>query len=324
MNRRHALAAIASVLIWPSLVSAQQAGRAPVVGLLITHPPLNDIVVDYLRQGLQSYGYEDGRNIKIEVRTALGQLDRVPALADELVRLPVDIIVVVNDISVRAVMKATQTIPIVLVGFVNDPLAMGWIESYRRSGSNLTGVFSVDMSLGPKRLEILKEALPHVSRIAVLWDPVFGKRELEEIQGAALLLGVELIPIEVRHAQDLESALKATRQKKAAAAIITWSPVFWVQRNRVAAIYREAGLPIISSMFALTEAGGLLSYGSDSLHNWARAAYYIDRLLKGAKPAELPVEQPLRFKLMVNMKTANALGVKIPQSILLRADEVIR
>jgi putative ABC transport system substrate-binding protein len=293
------------------------------MGLLITHPPVNDLVVDLLRMGLRQFGYEDGKNIKVEVRSALDRLERVPSLAQELVELRVDVIVVVNEIAVRAVTQATRTIPIVLVGYTNDPLTSGWIESYRRPGGNLTGVFAVDLSLGAKRLEILKEALPGISRVALLWDPTFGRRELDEIQAAARPLGVELFPIEVQRAEDLAAALAATRQKKIAGVILAWSPVFWVHRARVAALYQEAALPAISAMSQLGEAGVLLSYGSDNRYNWARAAYFIDRLLNGARAAELPVEQASRIKLVVNLKTAKALGITIPQSILLRADEVI-
>ncbi len=325
MNRRTVLRILAlSLAAAAARVGAKQSGQLPVIGLLITHPPVDDVVVDLFRAGLREYQYEDGKNCKLEVRTALGQLERVPALAEELVRLPVDVIVVVNEVAVRAVMQATRTIPIILVGYINEPVATGWIESSRRPGGNLTGVFSVDLSLGAKRLEILKEAVPGVSRVAVLWDPAFGKRELDDIEDAARSLDLELVPIEVRGAEDLVTALKTTRQNKAGAAILTWSPVFWVQRDRMAAIYRDAALPVISPMTTVAEAEGLLSYGSDNAYNWVRAAHFIKRLLNGAKASELPVEQAMRIKLMVNLKTADALGITIPQSILVRADEVIR
>jgi len=325
MNRRMALRILALGLAAVSArVGAQQSGRVPVIGLLITHPPVDDVVVDMLRSGLREFGYEDGKNCMIEVRSALGQLDRVPVLAQELVDHPADVIVIVNEVAARAVMEATRTIPVVVVGYINEPVSMGWIESYRRPGDNLTGVFAVDLSLGPKRLEILKEAIPELSRVAVLWDPAFGKREFDDIGIAARSLGLELVPVEVRRADDLLTALETIRREKAGAAILTWSPVFWVQRARVGAIYREAAVPVISPMSVVAEAGGLLSYGSDNAYNWVRAAYFIDRLLKGAKAAEMPIEQAMRIKLTVNLRTADTLGVTIPQSILIRADEVIR
>jgi putative ABC transport system substrate-binding protein len=323
MKRRTALAALASALVWPAATLAQQE-RMPVVGLLITHPPANDLVVDLLRQGLRQYGYEDGRNVRVEVRTALGRIERVPALAEELVRLPADVIVVVNEIAVRAVAQATDAIPIVLVGYTSDPVAMGWVESYRQPGGNLTGVFAVDMSLAAKRLEVLKETLPGVSRVAMFWDPAFGRREVEETQIAARSLGIELDLIEVRRTEDLAPSLRAARRKKAGALILGWSPVFWVSRREVGALYREAGFPAITAMTHVAEAGVLLSYGSDNAYNWVRAASFVDRILRGARAADLPIEQASRIRLVVNLKTAKALGITIPQSILLRADEVIR
>jgi putative ABC transport system substrate-binding protein len=323
MKRRTALAALASMLVWPAATLAQQE-RMPVVGLLITHPPANDLVVDLLRQGLRQYGYEDGRNVRVEVRTALGRIERVPALAEELVRLPADVIVVVNEIATRAVTQATRTIPIVLVGYTSDPVAMGWVESYRQPGGNLTGVFAVDISLAAKRLEVLKETLPGVSRVAMFWDPAFGRREVEETQIAARSLGIELDLIEVRRAEDLAPSLRAARQKKAGALILGWSPVFWVSRREVGALYREAGFPAITAGTHGAEAGVLLSYGSDNAYNWVRAASFVDRILRGARAADLPIEQASRIRLVVNLKTAKALGITIPQSILLRADEVIR
>jgi putative ABC transport system substrate-binding protein len=324
MNRRQALTVLASALLWPAVASAQQAGRVPVVGLLITHPPLDDIVVDYLRAGLRKYGYEDGRNVRLEVRSALGRLERVPALAKELVRLQVDVIVVVNEIAVRAVMQATRTIPIVLVGYINEPVSAGWIESYRRPGGNLTGYFAVDLSLGAKRLEILKEALPGVARVVVLWDPAFGRRELDDIQDASRSLDLDLIPIEVRNGEDLMMARNTAEREKAGAALLAWSPLFWVLRDHVSPLFRDVGIPVISPCYQNTVSGGLLSYGSDLPYNWGRAADFVARLLKGAKAAEMPVEQAMRIKFAVSTKTAKALGLTIPQSILVRADEVIR
>jgi putative ABC transport system substrate-binding protein len=324
MNRRMALRILAlSLAAAATRVGAQQSGRIPVVGLIITHPPVDDLVVDYLRRGLQKHGYEDGKNVRLEVRTALGRLERVPALADELVRLPVDVVVVANERALRAVMQATTTIPIVTIGLINDPVDQGWIESYRRPGGNVTGVFAVDLSLGAKRLEILKETLPGIVRVAVLWNSAFGRLELDDIHGAARLLNLELVPIDVRSAQDLVPAIETVKQKKAGAVMLAWSPVFWVQRERLLALCRDASLPVFSHFAQVTRIGGLLSYGSDNVYNWGRAAYFIDRLLKGAIAAEIPVEQASTFKFVVNLKTAETLGITIPRSILLRADEVV-
>ena len=269
------------------------------------------------------FDYEDGKNIKLEVRTALGKLDRVPMLVEELIRLPVDVLVVVNEVALHAAKQATRTIPIVMLGFIDDPVALGFIESYRRPGGNITGVFNVNAALSAKRLEILKETLPNLSHAAVLWD-AFSKRQLDELQGAAHTLGIRLDLMEVTDANGLDGAFKSAKARKAGAVIMNFSPVFWVNRTRIAALALEAKLPTISDMQILGRSGCLLAYGSDGTYNWERGAYFVDRLLKGANPADLPVERLSRLALVVNLKTAKALGVTIPQSILVRADEVVR
>jgi putative ABC transport system substrate-binding protein len=324
MKRRGALLVLAFALVWPVVVGAQQSHRTPVVGMLITHSPVTDPVVEALRTGLRQLGYEDGRNIRLEARTALGQLDRVPALAEELVRLKVDVIVLANEPALRAVTQATSTIPVVMAGYTDDPAAIGWIESYRRPGGNVTGVFTVNAALISKHLELLKETLPNAARIAVLWDPVFGKRQLEEVQRVAPQLGLQSQPIEVRSLRDIAPAFDTAKRMRASAILVVWTPLLYVHRERVAALGLEMNLPIITDMSNLAEAGALLSYGSFGTASFERAGYYVDRLLKGAKASELPVEQMSNIKLLVNLKTAKALGITIPQSILLRADEVIR
>jgi len=322
MNRRDTLAALVLMPI-ASVLAAEPRSRVPVVGLLITDPAADDLTVDVFRAGLRKYGYEDGQNIKLEVRTALGRLERVPGLAEQLVSLPVDVIVVVNEVALRASKQATRSIPIVMAGFTDDPLALGLIESYRRPGGNITRVFNVNAALSAKRLEILKETVPKLSRAAVLWD-AFGKRQLDELQGAAPSMALRLDPIEIQDANDLERAFKAARARKDGAVIMTFSPVFWTHRTRIAAIALDQGLPTISDMQILGQTGCLLAYGSDMYYNWERAAYFVDRLLKGSSAAELPVEQISKLTLVVNLKTAKGLGINIPEPILLRADEVIR
>jgi putative ABC transport system substrate-binding protein len=323
VKRREALSVLASALVWPAIGRAQHSGRSPVVGMLITHPPVTDPVVEALRIGLRKYGYEDGRNIRIEVRTASGQLERVPALAEELVRLRVDVIVLANEPALRAVTQATSTIPIVMAGYTADPAAIGWIESYRHPGGNVTGVFTVNAALVSKHLELLKEALPKVARVAVLWDPVFGRRQIEEVQRVAPQLGLQPRPIEVRRLHDIAPAFDTAKRMRAGAILVVWTPLLYVHRERVAALGLEMKLPIITDMSSLAEAGAMISYGSYGNASFERAGYYVDRLLKGAKASELPVEQMSNIKLLVNTKTAKALGLTIPQSILLRADEVI-
>ncbi|HTS54722.1 MAG TPA: ABC transporter substrate-binding protein [Burkholderiales bacterium] len=301
----------------------QQPVRIPVVGVLVTHAAVDDPVFDSLRSGLREYGYEDGRNMTLEIVTAAGQLDRLPELAAQLVHEPVDVIVSPNEVSIRAAQKATTTIPIVMMGFGDDPVALGLIKSFRRPGGNVTGLYSLLSESEAKRLEVLKEALPRVSRVAVFWD-AFGRRSLDELQRTAPSLAVRIEPIEIRGPDDLDSAFKTAKRKKAGAVMLLWSPVIYVNRERVAALALDARLPTIFPFVPAVRAGALMSYGTDAADIYRRTAYYVDRLLKGAKPAELPVEQVSKFKLAVNLKTAKALGVRLPESILLRADEVIR
>ena len=325
MRRRHFLITAAAGLMCLCSRTYAQQQRVPVVGLLVTHPPLTDPMFDVVRAGMRHFGYEDGVNIRIEVRTALGHLERVPELAKELVELKPVAILVLNEIAIRALKEATSTIPIVMVGWtVNDPVATGLIDAYARPGGNVTGIYTMDSMLIAKRLEVLKEALPQVSRVAVLWDSSFGRHQVDELQRAAQVLGLELQPIDVRSPQDLEPALRTAKRNGAGALLLSYSPWFWVHKARIAELALQAKLPTVGEYHQFVEAGGLLSYGSSGPDNWVRAGYYVDRLLKGAKVADLPVEQVSTFKLTVNLKTAKALGIKFPQSILVRADEVIR
>jgi putative ABC transport system substrate-binding protein len=324
MNRRMALRMLAlSLAAAATRVGAQQSGRIPVVGFLITHPPVDDVVVEQFRAGLRQFNYEDGKNIRIEVRSALGRLEQVPALAKDLALTPVDVIVVVNEFALHAVRKVTRTIPIVMIGFLDDPVELGVIESYSRPGGNITGVFNVNAALGAKRIEILKDTLPAISRVAVLWDS-FSERQLPELEDAARMLDIRLDLIEIRDGADLPEAFETAKARKAGAVLMNFSPVFWVNRQRIAEIAIEKQMPTISDMQLLARLGCLLAYGSDGANNWARGAYFVDRLLKGADAATLPVEQLSKLSLVVNLKTAKAIGITIPQSIMLRADEIIR
>ncbi len=317
---------LAVVCASPVLVAdtwAQQSQSVPVISVLMTHAPVNDPTVQGLRAGLREFGYEEGRNIRLEVRTAAGQVSRLQLLAEELVHLNSDVIVIANTAGLRAAQQATRTIPIVMTGFTSDPVATGLVESFRRPGGNVTGLYSLPSELDGKRLEILKEALPSVSRVAVFWD-AFSRSQLGEVQRAAQSLGVRLQLVEVRGPQELEPAFKDSKRKKAGAVMLLWSPVFYAHDSEIAALGLDAKLATVSALNTAVRAGTLISYGADVVDNFRRAAYFIDRLLKGGKASELPIEQPTKFKLVVNLKTAKALGLTIPQSILLQADEVIR
>jgi putative ABC transport system substrate-binding protein len=302
---------------------AQQPAKIPVVGVLITHAPLTDPVVESIRSGFRPLGYEDGRNIRLEFVTAQGQRDRLQELAQQLVARNVDAIISPNELSARAAQKATTVIPIVMFAWIGDPVALGLIASYARPGGNITGIYSLAADLEAKRVEIIKEALPDLSHLAVFWDPSLGT-DLGNVQRAAQSLGLRVSAIEVRREEDLEPAFKAAKQKKVGAVLLMQSPIFYVNRDRIAALALNARVAAVAVFGEQVRAGFFLSYGVDVDDIYKRAAYYVDRLLKGAKPGDLAVEQVSKFKLTVNQETARALNVKIPESILLRADEVVR
>ena len=324
MNRRMLLRilALGSAAV-AARVGAQQPARIPVVGVLVTHAAANDPTFEPLRVGLRELGYEEGRNIKLEIVTAEGQLDRLPGLAQELVRQKVDVIICPNEVSARAALKATTTIPIVLTGFVKDPVRSGLVDSFARPGGNVTGLYAHYLDLDGKLLQILKELVPGASRVAVFRGAGFASPP-DELQHAAQSLRVKLDLIEVRGPTDLEPAFKAAKRMKADAVMLLAAPIFYADRARAAKFALDARLPTVSSFNQFVEAGGLISYGADLFDNWKRAAYYVNRLLKGAKPSDLPIEQASKLKLAVNLKTAKTLGIRIPESIMLQADEVVR
>jgi putative tryptophan/tyrosine transport system substrate-binding protein len=302
---------------------AQQPGRIPTVGVLITHAPLTDPVVENFRSGFRALGYEDGRNIRLEFVTARGQLDQLPVLAQQLVDGNVDAIISPNEVSARAAQKATNVIPIVMFAWSDDPVTLGLVASYSRPGGNITGVYSLAADLEVKRLEIIKEIVPNVSRVAAFWDPSFRGQPVE-VQHAGQALGLRVDLIEVRSSEELQTAFRTAKQKRAGTVLLTSAPIFYVQRDRVAALGLGARMPTVAASGEQVRAGCLMAYGIDIDELYKRAAYYVDRLLKGAKASELPVERIAKFKLTVNLRTAKALGVTVPQSVLFRADEVIR
>jgi putative ABC transport system substrate-binding protein len=302
---------------------ARKPGTVPSVGVLVTHAPVSDPVLVALREGFRNLGYEEGRDITLIITTAEGQLERLPGLAASLVSRNVDVIVAPNELSVRTALKATSAVPIVMVGWGYDPVALGLVESFNKPGGTITGLYWLPSELEGKRLEMLKEVLPSISRVAVFWDS-FGKASLASLKRAANSLDLQLIPIEVRTIEDLSAAIKEAKRNKAHAGIFVWAPAFYVHRNRVAQLTTEAKLPTIHAIMQVVEAGGLLSYGPDGYDSFRRVAYYVDRILKGAKPADLPIEQLSELRLAVNLRTAKAMDLTIPESILIRADKVIR
>jgi len=282
-----------------------------------------------IRLALRDLGYIEGQNIAFEYRYTEGKSDRYPELAAELVRLKVDIIVVSGgDRPIRAAKNATKTIPIVMTGQGSDPVRAGHVESLARPGGNVTGLTVLTRELGGKRLELLKEAVPKLARVAVLYDPanrasLHEVKELLPADARALKLTIE--PWEIRAVDDFETVFAAlNKQRPDGLYVITAGRVMRPNRKRTAEFALKSRLPSVYGNREIVEAGGLMSYGADLADNYRRVAIYVDKILKGAKPGDLPIEQPTKFELVINLKTANQIGVTIPQKVLARADKVIK
>lgn len=307
-----------------TISGAQQPSNTPIVGMLRPGSIVrNDLSMKAFRQALSEVGYTDGKNIRIEQRFAQDQVDRLPQLAQELVDLNVSVIVATNEASVRAAKQATGTISIVMVAYDHDPVASGLIQSLSHPGGNITGVFSRQVELPGKRLELLKETLPGLSRVVVFHD-ASKQSALDNLEQAARSLGLRLQAVSLRSRDEFTPAFKTAKKEGAGAAVVLFSPMLYAQRASLAEVAVAEGLPMMSQERDFVHAGAMMSYAPDRDAVLARVAYYVDRLLKGAKPSDLPVEQADKFKLTVNLRTAKTLRITIPQSILLRADEVIR
>jgi putative tryptophan/tyrosine transport system substrate-binding protein len=276
------------------------------------------------RQGLRELGYVEGQNIAIESRWAEGKDDRYPALAADLVRSKVDVIVAVSGAATQAAQQATRTIPIVM-SLVQDPVGSGLVPSLAHPGGNVTGISIMGPDLVGKQLGVLKEVVPTVSRVALLRNPAnpASASQLREAEAAARTLGVRLQTLEARNPQEIDNAFAAMTRERAGALLILGDAIFTNQRRQIAELAMKERLPAMSHFAELAEAGGLMAYGANFLALERRAATYIDRILKGAKPADLPVEQPTKLELVINLRTAKAIGLTIPPSLLQRADQVI-
>ena len=329
MERRTLLATlVGGLLAAPLAAEAQPREKLPRVGYLSPgspSEPLRRRRFEAFRQGLRELGYVEGQNIVIEPRWAEGKYDRYPALAADLVRLKVDVIVPVGGAATQAVQQATRTIPIVM-SVVIDPVGSGLVASLARPGGNVTGLTIMASDLVGKQLELLKEVVPKVSRVALLWNPANpgSAPQLRQAEAAARALGVRLQPLEARGPQEIDSAFAAMTRERAGALVILADSIFTNQLRQIAEIAAKKRLPAIHVGTEYAEAGGLMGYSANNLDLERRAATFVDKILKGAKPADLPIEQPSKFELIINVKTAKALGLTIPQSLLLRADEVIR
>jgi putative ABC transport system substrate-binding protein len=289
---------------------------------LIAAGPDDPLIVE-LRRGLAEHGYVDGKNIQILHRSTGGKVEGLPSLLRELVQLKVDIIIAGAAPIVAAAKEATKTIPIIMVGWDYDPVGAGFVESLSRPGGNISGVYlSTEETIG-KRLELTTELLPGVSNVAVLYDD-FGKRQYRHIESAAKAAKLQVQPIEVAGLPDFEPAVRRAKGKKAAAALVAFSPYFYVNRKAFADAALAHRLPTIFEISAMVQAGGLMSYGPETSHGWRRAGYFVSRILAGVRPSDLPVEQPREYRLVVNVKTAKAIGITVPERILSLADEVIR
>ena len=307
--------------------AAQPAGKVPRIGYIypgFANDPFSQGRLEVFRQGLRELGYVEGQNIAIESRWAEGKYDRYPALAADLVRLKVDVIVVVDDRATQVAQQATRTIPIVM-SVVIDPVGSGLVASLARPGGNVTGLSMMAPDLVGKQLEARKEVVPKVSLVAVLWNPANpgSAAQLREVEAAARALGVRLQTLEARAPRQIDSAFAAMTREHAGALVVLVDAVFTNQVRQIAELAANRRLPSIYGQREYAEAGGLMVYSSNPLELERRAATFVDKILKGAKPADLPIEQPTTFELVVNLRTAKALGLTIPPSLLLRADHVI-
>jgi putative tryptophan/tyrosine transport system substrate-binding protein len=330
MNRKITVLTLCAMLFaLCSSAEAQQPKKIPRIGYLSPLDPATDFPrSEGIRLALRELGYIEGQNIAMEYRYAEGKPDRAPELAAELVRLKVDIIVVASgDQWIRAAKNATRTIPIVMIGVGLDPVEAGYVESLARPGGNITGITNLTRELGGKRLELLKEAVPKVARVAVLYNPVtpVGVRELKEVLPvAARALGLTLQPWEVGSADDIDRVFASMGKQRPDGLYVTAGPLMNANQKRTVGLALKSRLPSVYPYREAVEAGGLMYYGASLADSYRRVAYYVDKILKGAKPADLPVEQPTKFEFVINQKTAKQIGVTIPQSLLYRADKVIK
>jgi putative tryptophan/tyrosine transport system substrate-binding protein len=307
---------------------AQQPKKVPRIGYLSTNDPaLESARSEAIRLVLRELGYVEGQNIATEYRYAEGKLDRLPELAAELVRLKVDIIVAAGaDRTIQSAKNATKTIPIVMTGGGNDPVKEGYVESLARPGGNVTGITNLTRDLGGKRLELLKEAVPKLAQVALLYEPVGGGvRDVKEVLPvAARALKLTIRPWDIRDADGFEKVFATLNKERPDGLYVLQSTLMTTNAKRIADFALKSRLPSMYYIKEFVEAGGLMSYGADLADSYRRVAYYVDRILKGAKPADLPVEQPTKFELVINLKTAKQIGVTIPPEVLARANKLIR
>jgi putative ABC transport system substrate-binding protein len=327
-NRRKFLVALgASVIAAPLSSFAQQQGKIWRVGFLSQRGRPDSLDSDQygaFPRGMRELGYVEGKNLVIEWRFADNDIGRLSDLAEEFVRLKVDVIVAVGSAATSAAQKATVTIPIVM-GSTGDPVGSGFVKSLARPGGNITGITNLITEVAPKYLEMLRSMLPRLSRVAVLLNPANSAHGaiLKSVQSAAQRAGMTILPAEARTPQEIDSAFSRMARQNAGAVYVVQDPLFTQQRRQIVDLAAMNRLPSITADSGFPETGSLMSYGPNYADSYRRAATYVDKIFKGAKPADLPVEQPTKFELVINGKTAKALGLTIPQSLLVSADKVI-
>jgi putative tryptophan/tyrosine transport system substrate-binding protein len=328
-SRRQICTALGALLLAaPVAFSQAPQTRMPRIGYLQPIAPQNGSspFLEDFRQGLRELGYVEGKNVQLEIRWGEGKLERMPALAAELVRMKVDVIVAVSSPSVMAAKQATLTIPIVMP-ISSDPVGDGIVANLARPGGNITGMSVMAPELSTKRLQLLKEVFPkQVRPAAVLWNPDYAgmAARFRQLEGAAPAVGMNVRSVEIRDSRELERALESLDRERPDALVLLADPLTLSQRLRIVEFAAEARLPAIYEMSQFVEAGGLMSYGPNLDELVRRSATYVDKILKGAKPGDLPIEQPAKFELVINLNSAKALGIAIPKSVLLQADRVIQ
>jgi putative ABC transport system substrate-binding protein len=327
MDRRTLLAGMAALVNWPIAAEAQQSQRVYRIGLLsggTDHTAEANPLWRALLEGLRDLGYIQGQNLIVDLRSSEGLHDRLAALASALVRERVDVIVAAATQPVHAAQRATSTIPIVMPNH-SDPVGSGIVGSLDRPGGNITGLSILNPDLTGKRLELLGQAVPGLVRVAVLWNPTHEAypQMLREADAAAKALGLQLYRRPAKGLEDYDAAFAGMTKDRAEALLVLGDVTFWLHRARIADLATKARLPAVFAQREHVEVGGLMSYGADLRDNFRRAATYVAKILKGAKPGDLPIEQPTKFDFVINLRTAKALGLTIPPSLLLRADQVI-
>jgi putative ABC transport system substrate-binding protein len=325
-------AAVPSILVAVGLLvvavmaEAQQPKKVPRIGILPPGPISERMHLwEAFRQGLRELGYVEGKNITLVFPSAEVKPERLPDLAAELVSLKVDVIVAAGTVAVQAAREATKTIPVV-TPIITDPVEAGFVASLARPGANITGLTLISVQLSGKRLELLREVVARISRVAVLSNPAALNSQLQmrETEVAARALGVQLQPLDVRNPDDFDRVFRASTKERADALIALDDPLLFTHRTRIVKLAAKSRLPAIYGFREFVEAGGLMSYAANLSDMYRRAATYVDKILKGAKPADLPVEQPTKFEFIINLKTAKEIGLTIPPNVLARADKVIR